>query len=118
MASPMTATVPARTGREITPTKPPLWFGPHAVYKFCGCSISEPKCALMWRLGRKRLQPRYCDRLRRLRETGSAGVWRGNVNVTDLPQLRGRPMVTDGGMETDLIFHHGLHLPLFAAFPL
>ena len=27
-------------------------------------------------------------------------------------------MVTDGGMETDLIFHHGVDLPLFAAFPL
>jgi hypothetical protein len=23
-------------------------------------------------------------------------------------------MVTDGGMETDLIFHHGVDLPLFA----
>ena len=35
-----------------------------------------------------------------------------------LPQLRGRRMVTDGGMETDLIFHHGVDLPQFAAFPL
>jgi homocysteine S-methyltransferase len=35
-----------------------------------------------------------------------------------LPQLNGRPMVTDGGMETDLIFHHGVDLPDFAAFPL
>ena len=35
-----------------------------------------------------------------------------------LPQLRGRAMVTDGGMETDLIFHHGAELPCFAAFPL
>ena len=35
-----------------------------------------------------------------------------------LPQLHGRPMVTDGGMETDLIFHHGIDLPHFAAFPL
>ncbi len=35
-----------------------------------------------------------------------------------LPQLDGRPMVTDGGMETDLIFHHGVDLPHFAAFPL
>jgi len=26
--------------------------------------------------------------------------------------------VTDGGLETDLIFHHGLDLPHFAAFPL
>lgn len=34
------------------------------------------------------------------------------------PQLHGRPMVTDGGMETDLIFHHGVDLPHFAAFPL
>jgi homocysteine S-methyltransferase len=35
-----------------------------------------------------------------------------------LPQLAGHPMVTDGGMETDFIFHHGADLPLFAAFPL
>ena len=35
-----------------------------------------------------------------------------------LPQLRGRPMVTDGGMETGLIFHHGVDLPHFAVFPL
>jgi S-methylmethionine-dependent homocysteine/selenocysteine methylase len=27
-------------------------------------------------------------------------------------------MVTDGGMETDLMFHHGVDLPHFAAFPL
>ncbi|MGY4650085.1 homocysteine S-methyltransferase family protein [Mycobacterium sp. URHB0021] len=26
--------------------------------------------------------------------------------------------VTDGGIETELIFHHGIDLPLFAAFPL
>lgn len=26
--------------------------------------------------------------------------------------------VTDGGLETDLIFHHGIDLPYFAAFPL
>jgi homocysteine S-methyltransferase len=35
-----------------------------------------------------------------------------------LPQLTGTPLVTDGGLETDLIFHHGLDLPDFAAFPL
>ncbi|HET8988235.1 MAG TPA: homocysteine S-methyltransferase family protein [Humibacillus sp.] len=35
-----------------------------------------------------------------------------------LPQLNGRPMVTDGGLETDLIFNHGVDLPDFAAFPL
>lgn len=35
-----------------------------------------------------------------------------------LPQLQGRPMVTDGGMETDLIFNHHAELPCFAAFPL
>lgn len=35
-----------------------------------------------------------------------------------LPQLAGRPMVTDGGLETDLIFSHGVDLPMFAAFPL
>ncbi len=37
---------------------------------------------------------------------------------TALPQLRGTRFVTDGGMETDLIFHHGVDLPEFAAFPL
>ena len=40
------------------------------------------------------------------------------MSVMALPQLAGRLMVTDGGMETDLIFHHGVDLPLFAAFPL
>ena len=35
-----------------------------------------------------------------------------------LPHLSGRPVVTDGGLETDLIFHHGVDLPDFAAFPL
>ena len=29
-----------------------------------------------------------------------------------------RRFVTDGGLETDLIFHHGVDLPDFAAFPL
>ena len=28
------------------------------------------------------------------------------------------PFVTDGGLETDLLFHHGFDLPEFAAFPL
>jgi S-methylmethionine-dependent homocysteine/selenocysteine methylase len=35
-----------------------------------------------------------------------------------LPQSSGRPVVTDGGLETDLIYHHGADLPDFAAFPL
>jgi S-methylmethionine-dependent homocysteine/selenocysteine methylase len=35
-----------------------------------------------------------------------------------LPQLSGRPMVTDGGLETDLIFNHGVELEDFAAYPL
>jgi homocysteine S-methyltransferase len=36
-----------------------------------------------------------------------------------LPQLIGdRLFVTDGGLETDLIFHAGIDLPHFAAFPL
>jgi homocysteine S-methyltransferase len=38
--------------------------------------------------------------------------------VAVLPQLSGHPMVTDGGLETDLIYHHGVDLPEFAAFPL
>jgi homocysteine S-methyltransferase len=37
----------------------------------------------------------------------------------NLPQLAGDQMfVTDGGLETDLVFHHGIELPCFAAFPL
>ena len=32
--------------------------------------------------------------------------------------LGGHRYVTDGGLETDLIFHHGVELPRFAAFPL
>jgi homocysteine S-methyltransferase len=37
---------------------------------------------------------------------------------TALPQLAGHPVVTDGGLETDLIYHHGVDLPDFAAFVL
>ena len=36
--------------------------------------------------------------------------------MSDLSNDRG--YVTDGGMETDLIFHRGIDLPEFAAFPL
>ena len=35
-----------------------------------------------------------------------------------LPQLSGDLFITDGGIETTLIFHEGLDLPLFAAFDL
>ena len=35
-----------------------------------------------------------------------------------LPQLDGDLFVTDGGIETTLIFHDGFDLPLFAAFGL
>jgi homocysteine S-methyltransferase len=35
-----------------------------------------------------------------------------------LPQLGGELFLTDGGIETTLIFHDGLELPLFAAFHL
>ena len=38
---------------------------------------------------------------------------------TSLPQLSGdRVFLTDGGLETTMIFHRGLELPLFAAFTL
>lgn len=39
-------------------------------------------------------------------------------NRGELPQLSGQLFVTDGGIETTLIFHRGLHLPEFAAFDL
>ncbi len=36
-----------------------------------------------------------------------------------LPQLAApTPFITDGGLETTLVFHHGIDLPDFAAFPL
>jgi S-methylmethionine-dependent homocysteine/selenocysteine methylase len=35
-----------------------------------------------------------------------------------LPQLQGRVLLSDGGMETTLIFVDGLELPCFASFPL
>lgn len=35
-----------------------------------------------------------------------------------LPQLEGRPFLTDGGLETTLVFRDGWDLPLFAAFRL
>jgi homocysteine S-methyltransferase len=37
---------------------------------------------------------------------------------THLPQLDKRLFITDGGLETTLIFHEGLDLPYFAAFDL
>ncbi len=40
------------------------------------------------------------------------------MESTQLPQLSGHPVVTDGGLETDLVYHHGVDLPDFAAFPL
>ncbi|MEM7490569.1 MAG: homocysteine S-methyltransferase, partial [Pseudomonadota bacterium] len=36
----------------------------------------------------------------------------------DLPQMRGETLLTDSGLETTLIFHDGLDLPEFAAYPL
>ena len=35
-----------------------------------------------------------------------------------LPQLSGEPFLTDGGIETTMIFQQGMDLPLFAAFKL
>ena len=62
------------------------------------------------------------------RRPGRPRNWPGSCTATRhdrarpqtpaLPQLHGIKFVTDGGMETDLIFHHGVDLPDFAAFPL
>jgi S-methylmethionine-dependent homocysteine/selenocysteine methylase len=40
------------------------------------------------------------------------------TNARSLPQLDDRLYLTDGGIETALIFQDGIDLPLFAAFPL
>ena len=37
---------------------------------------------------------------------------------SNLPQLKGDRFLTDGGIETTMIFHEGLELPYFAAFEL
>jgi homocysteine S-methyltransferase len=37
---------------------------------------------------------------------------------SNLPQMSGRKMLTDGGLETCLVFHEGMDLPCFAAFDL
>jgi homocysteine S-methyltransferase len=37
---------------------------------------------------------------------------------SDLPQLRNADFLTDGGLETTLVFHYHIDLPCFAAFPL
>jgi S-methylmethionine-dependent homocysteine/selenocysteine methylase len=41
-----------------------------------------------------------------------------SARTGELAQLAGVEMLTDGGIETTLIYHDGLDLPLFAAFPL
>ncbi len=37
---------------------------------------------------------------------------------TNLPQLSGDLFLTDGGLETTMLFHEGFDLPHFAVFPL
>ena len=39
-------------------------------------------------------------------------------SMAPLPQLQGIPLLSDGGLETTLVFHHGIDLPEFAAFDL
>ncbi|MGP1396534.1 MAG: homocysteine S-methyltransferase family protein [Inquilinaceae bacterium] len=45
-------------------------------------------------------------------------VHQSSLAARALPQLSGAPFLTDGGIETSLIFHDGIDLPLFAAFVL
>jgi S-methylmethionine-dependent homocysteine/selenocysteine methylase len=40
------------------------------------------------------------------------------IHRNTLPQLTGKLFLTDGGLETTMIFHHGIELPEFAAFDL
>ena len=48
----------------------------------------------------------------------SSNSYRSNLYRQQLPQLssKGKFFITDGGLETDLIFNQGIHLPQFAAF--
>src|SRR3712207_6133536 len=52
---------------------------------------------------------------RRLAVVGGRGV---ALYRHRLPQLDGTPFLTDGGLETSLVFLEGVDLPAFAAFPL
>ena len=45
-------------------------------------------------------------------------LWSTVMAHHDLSWLSSRHYVSDGGLETDLIFHHGVDLPEFASFPL
>jgi S-methylmethionine-dependent homocysteine/selenocysteine methylase len=63
---------------------------------------------------------------------GDGCRWTGSATIEDVssakeqavtapdqvPELSGQVMLADTGIETDLIFHHGVDLPLFAAFVL
>ncbi|HYO24877.1 MAG TPA: homocysteine S-methyltransferase family protein [Lacipirellulaceae bacterium] len=40
------------------------------------------------------------------------------MHRTNLPQLSGARLLTDGGIETDLLFHHGIELPHMATYVL
>ena len=40
------------------------------------------------------------------------------IFTQQLPQLADKVFITDGGLETDLVFHHQLDLPYFAAYDL
>lgn len=40
------------------------------------------------------------------------------ITTQKLPQLENKICITDGGMETDLVFHHQLDLPEFASYDL
>ena len=51
-------------------------------------------------------------------ESGSPRWYVRDVYRERLPQLDGGVFLTDGGIETTLIFHRGLDLPEFAAFHL
>ena len=55
----------------------------------------------------------------------AVGVWRNTSEGMHmskyrrrLPQLSGRPFLTDGGLETTFIFHNGIELPYFASLDL
>ena len=41
-----------------------------------------------------------------------------SIYQSNLPQLSGKVCITDGGMETDLIFNKNITLPEFASYDL
>jgi S-methylmethionine-dependent homocysteine/selenocysteine methylase len=84
-------------------------------------AATSSTCRRAQEFGREFFAPLTADEHKQLRAAGEARVGHRLLRVrfrSGLPQLEGELFVTDGGIETTLIFHRGIDLPAFAAFML